>query len=394
MAKGLHKEEVLSKEEGERLPGDYLRRQEEVKPSMRRTVAEWMMEVSEEEGAMPEVFCLAVNCLDRFLDVVEIKKSQLQLLACACLLVAWKVREHTKISAQKIIKYTNFNVTIEELLEWEVLLLAKLNWNIPSVVAIDFVEHILQSLEKLRLDWNPEMIRRSINDLILACHTCPQMARYPPSLVASACVVVTIRPIIEMPPPRLETPSPSSCSSSSSPESSLSSSSISRQFLSSSSISRQFRSPDKQLRSHALPDSPRPRSPGAHLERIVRSVQKITFVEKPLLQRAIDQIEDLQKNEPLPPSPSPEHSDISSQLEASSFSSSLFSPSSSILSSSSMLSPSSSLVISSPFSLSPRESSHGMRFSTSSPLPHAARTLFSDFDLQTPTKILDAAVSH
>ena len=28
--------------------------------------------------------------------------------------------------------------------EWEVLVLAKLNWNIPSVVAIDFVEHIVQ----------------------------------------------------------------------------------------------------------------------------------------------------------------------------------------------------------------------------------------------------------
>merc|ERR1719192_3213484 len=217
-----------------------------------------MLDVCQEEQCQPEVLCLAVGCLDRFLDIVNIKKSQLQLLGCACLLVAWKVREHTKISAQKIIKYTNFNVTLEELLEWEVLLLAKLNWNIPSVVAIDFVEHILQSLEKLRLDWNPEMIRRSINDLILACHTCPQMTRYPPSLVASACVVVTIRPIIEMPPPRLETPSPSSCSSSSSPESSLSSSSISKQFLSSSSISRQFlssspisrqfRSPDKQLR--------------------------------------------------------------------------------------------------------------------------------------------------
>ena len=33
--------------------------------------------------------------------------------------------------------------------EWEVLVLAKLNWNIPSVVAIDFVEHIVQVLVPL-----------------------------------------------------------------------------------------------------------------------------------------------------------------------------------------------------------------------------------------------------
>jgi len=330
---------------------------------------------------MPEVFCLAVNCLDRFLELVEIKKNQLQLLACACLLVAWKVREHTKISSQKIIKYTNFNVTLEELLEWEVLILSKLNWNIPSVVAIDFVEHILQSLEKLRLDWNPEMIRRSINDLILTCHTSPEMARYPPSLVASACVVVSIRPIIEMPPPRLETPSPSSCSSSSSPDSSRPSSFSSPP--ASSLFSRQFRSPERQSRSHRSPDSCSPplRSPVADLEIIIRSVQRITFVEKPLLQRVIDQVEDLQK-EPLPPSPSPEHSSsLSSHLGASPLSSSIFSTSSS-----------SSIV--SPFSPTSAESSSGIRFSTSSPLPYSARTLFTDLNLQTPTKVLDAAISH
>jgi len=28
--------------------------------------------------------------------------------------------------------------------EWEVLVLSKLNWNIPPVVAMDFVEHIVQ----------------------------------------------------------------------------------------------------------------------------------------------------------------------------------------------------------------------------------------------------------
>lgn len=42
--------------------------------------------------------------------------TQLQLLASACLLVSWKVREHSKITAQKIVKYTNYNVQKDELL--------------------------------------------------------------------------------------------------------------------------------------------------------------------------------------------------------------------------------------------------------------------------------------
>jgi len=133
------------KEPHEDGPKDYFKQlQLDITPRMRQVVAEWMLEVCEEEQSQPELFCLAINCLDRFLSKVEIKKTQLQLLASACLLVSWKVREHSKITAQKIVKYTNYNIQQEELLEWEVLVLSKLNWNIPPVVAMDFVEHIVQ----------------------------------------------------------------------------------------------------------------------------------------------------------------------------------------------------------------------------------------------------------
>lgn len=357
VARGLHLKEGLGG-----AVGDYFARQEEVRPHMRRTVAEWMLDVCHEEQCQPEVLCLAVGCLDRFLDIVNIKKSQLQLLGCACLLVAWKVREHNKITAQKIIKYTNFNVTLEELLEWEVLVLAKLNWNIPSVVAIDFVEHIVQNLEKLRLDWNPEMTRDSIRSLILTCQTSPQLARYPPSLVASACVLVTIRPIVEMPPPRLETPSPSSissCSSTSSPEVTRSSSTHPHSPVTSiPARTSPFRSPDPHP----------PRAPVSDMDRIVRSIQKITFVEKPLLHRCMDEVLELTRD-PLPPSPSPEGLPLP------------------------IPSCSTPDLSSSPIHPSSDFSSSGLRFSTSSPLPHAARTLFSDMDSKTPTKLIEAASS-
>merc|ERR1711881_34603 len=226
------------------------------------------LEVCEEEQSHPELFCLAVNCLDRFLSKVQIKKSQLQLLASACLLVSWKVREHRKITALKIVKYTNYNVQQEELLEWEVLVLSKLNWNIPPVVAMDFVEHIVQGLGKLQVEWVPEI-----------------------------------------PIPRVQHPT--------------------------------LRSPE------VVPATPR--YSALDLDRVIRSAQKITFVEKSILQRCMEELEELSRGY-LPPSPSPE----------SSFSDT---------------------------------SSTGSRFSTSSPLPNAARTLFTDIEVKTPTKLLEAATS-
>jgi len=182
------------KEPHEDGPKDYFKQlQLDITPRMRQVVAEWMLEVCEEEQSQPELFCLAVNCLDRFLSKVEIKKTQLQLLASACLLVSWKVREHSKITAQKIVKYTNYNIQQEELLEWEVLVLSKLNWNIPPVVAMDFVEHIVQGLGKLQGEWVPDMTRSRTQSLIFQSHINHKLARYPPSVIAASCVLVAIR---------------------------------------------------------------------------------------------------------------------------------------------------------------------------------------------------------
>lgn len=90
--------------------------QTEVTPDMRETVAEWLQAVCEEEVAEPELFCLAVQCLDAALARIPVKGAQLQLLAAACLLVSWKVRECRPISAVKIVKYTNYSVQLETLL--------------------------------------------------------------------------------------------------------------------------------------------------------------------------------------------------------------------------------------------------------------------------------------
>ena len=62
------------------------------------------------------MFPLAVNLLDRFLSVVEIRKSQLQLLGTACMFLASKLKETVPLTAEKLVIYTDNSVTLEELL--------------------------------------------------------------------------------------------------------------------------------------------------------------------------------------------------------------------------------------------------------------------------------------
>ena len=87
-----------------------------VPPSMRKQVADWMLEICEEQSSQPEVFCLAMNYLDRFLGVCSVAKSQLQLLGAVCLLVAWKVREHTLLPATRLVEYSDFNFTLLDIM--------------------------------------------------------------------------------------------------------------------------------------------------------------------------------------------------------------------------------------------------------------------------------------
>ena len=83
---------------------------------MRDKLGRWLMAVCEEEEARPDVFCLSVAMMDLVLSRVEVSNSQLELLASACLLVSWKVREHKPISASRIVKYSQSAVTLDELL--------------------------------------------------------------------------------------------------------------------------------------------------------------------------------------------------------------------------------------------------------------------------------------
>ncbi|KAK3517896.1 hypothetical protein QTP70_026206 [Hemibagrus guttatus] len=160
--------------------------QKEVKPYMRRVVATWMLEVCEEEECDEEVFPLAVNYLDRFLSAVKTKKSCLQLLGAVCLFLASKLKSSRPISAKKLCLCTDNSITPEELLEWELVVLGKLKWNLAAVTPHDFIEHVLLKLP-LPKD-RVTLIRKHAQTFIALCATDHSFAMYPPSMIAAGSI--------------------------------------------------------------------------------------------------------------------------------------------------------------------------------------------------------------
>ena len=70
----------------------------EIKPHMRKIVADWMLEVCEDQQCVSHVFHTAVNYMDRFLSAQTrngnpLEKKHFQSLASGCLLLASKTVE-------------------------------------------------------------------------------------------------------------------------------------------------------------------------------------------------------------------------------------------------------------------------------------------------------------
>lgn len=117
--------------------------------------------------------------MDRFLLASpEIRKYQLQLIAVVCLLIASKIRQCQAINPYDLSYMTDNSVEVEQILvtllilctiidqsytnhfcvwfdsiivvqNWELLVLKRLQWDVSSILAIDYLDHILVNLPEL-----------------------------------------------------------------------------------------------------------------------------------------------------------------------------------------------------------------------------------------------------
>ncbi|XP_006882057.1 PREDICTED: G1/S-specific cyclin-D3 isoform X1 [Elephantulus edwardii] len=160
--------------------------QNEIKPHMRKMLAYWMLEVCEEQQCEEEVFLLAMNYLDRFLSAVPTRKTQLQLLGSVCMLLASKLRDSKPLTIEKLCIYSDHAISHFQMLDWELLVLGRLKWDMAAVIAHDFLPLILHRIS-LPTD-REELVRKHAQTFLALCATDYTFAMYPPSMIATGSV--------------------------------------------------------------------------------------------------------------------------------------------------------------------------------------------------------------
>ncbi|KAL4708770.1 hypothetical protein ACJJTC_011734 [Scirpophaga incertulas] len=182
---------LMTLERTHALHTDYFQNvQIDIQPFMRKVVTTWMLEVCEEQQCEEQVFPLAVSYMDRFLSQRAVSRQQLQLLAVTAMLLASKFRQCHPLSVDLLCAYTDNSVYPDEVRQWEVMLLQRLNWQLSIATAFDFVEPFLA-----RVPWgrtNP-LVRTHALTLTSICYTETEFLLVPPSLVAVACIAAAAR---------------------------------------------------------------------------------------------------------------------------------------------------------------------------------------------------------
>ncbi|XP_017082041.1 G1/S-specific cyclin-D2 [Drosophila eugracilis] len=139
---------LKAEEKHHQIVDTYFNIQKDITPPMRKIVAEWMMEVCAEENCQEEVVLLALNYMDRFLSSKSVRKTHLQILAAACLLLASKLREPScrALSVDLLVVYTDNSIYKDDLIKWELYVLSRLGWDLSSVTPLDFLELLMMRL--------------------------------------------------------------------------------------------------------------------------------------------------------------------------------------------------------------------------------------------------------
>lgn len=158
-------------------------RQRDITAGMRAILVDWLVEVCEEYKLHAETLFVCVALIDRILSKYVVSRSNLQLLGCACMLLASKYEEVFSPSVDEFVYISDNTYTREQVLSMESTVLREMNFRLACATAKQFLHRFVRAANFSEQDvafvnYLAELTLQEYDFLV-----------YRPSVVAAACVL-------------------------------------------------------------------------------------------------------------------------------------------------------------------------------------------------------------
>ncbi|XP_030598233.1 cyclin-I [Archocentrus centrarchus] len=119
----------------------------DISPAQRDEAVRWLTELHGRLQLYPETLVLAVSMLDRFLAPIKARPKYLRCIAIACFFLAAKTCEEDECvpSLKELAGSSSCGCSPSEILRMERIILDKLNWDLHTATALDFL-HIFHAM--------------------------------------------------------------------------------------------------------------------------------------------------------------------------------------------------------------------------------------------------------
>lgn len=120
----------------------FMKFQADITEKMRSVLLDWLVEVHHKFKLTTETLFLAVNLIDRYLEKVPISRSRLQLIGVSAFLIASKYEDIYPPEIRDMVYITDNAFTKQEILQGEIEILKKLEYNITVPSSFRFLERL------------------------------------------------------------------------------------------------------------------------------------------------------------------------------------------------------------------------------------------------------------
>ncbi|KAM6902319.1 cyclin-I [Xenentodon cancila] len=119
----------------------------DISPAQRDEAVRWLTELHSRLQLYPETLVLAVSILDRFLAPIKARPKYLRCIAITCFFLAAKICEEDECvpSLKELAGSSNCGCSPSEILRMERVILDKLQWDLHTTTALDFL-HIFHAM--------------------------------------------------------------------------------------------------------------------------------------------------------------------------------------------------------------------------------------------------------